>query len=224
MLLWALFPNSISVKNRLCCVIRSEDQTAWNWVILIQHPACQQWSRTAHPWQRYSTQNQLWYHLWCRRQVQRPDAHVGRNLQEARAIKLICTDRDRTGGHCTSAISKRSGPVDKSQLPTGERLRSVTLYEKAFPLSKQCSKSAHDQFLSDLANILPSCVTPLIISDAGFKVPWYKSVEEHKQLVRLYAKRMQIEETFRDLKSPAYGLGLRQSRTSCPKGSILFCW
>lgn len=42
-----------------------------------------------------------------------------------------------------------------------------------------CSKSAHDQFLSDLASILPSSVTPLIISDAGFKVPWYKSVEEH---------------------------------------------
>lgn len=38
-----------------------------------------------------------------------------------------------------------------------------------------------------------------------------------KQLVKLYAKRMEIEETFRDLKSPAYGLGLRQSRTSCPK-------
>lgn len=56
--------------------------------------------------------------------------------------------------------------------------RSVTLYEKAFPLSKQCSKSAHDQFLSDLASILPSCVIPLIISDAGFKVSWYKSVEE----------------------------------------------
>jgi hypothetical protein len=28
---------------------------------------------------------------------------------------------------------------------------------------------------------------------------------------------MQIEETFRDLKSPAYGLGLRHSRTRCPK-------
>ncbi len=50
------------------------------------------------------------------------------------------------------------------------------LYEKAFPTSKQCSKSAHDQFLSDLASILPSDVIPLIISDAGFKVPWYKSV------------------------------------------------
>ncbi|MEI8633119.1 IS4 family transposase [Vibrio sp. PP-XX7] len=195
--------------------------------------------------------------------------------------------------------------------------RSVTLYEKAFPLSEQCSKKAHDQFLADLASILPSNTTPLIVSDAGFKVPWYKSVEKlgwywlsrvrgkvqyadlgaenwkpisslhdmssshsktlgykrltksnpiscqillyksrskgrknqrstrtnchhpspkiysasakepwvlatnlpveirtPKQLVRIYSKRMQIEETFRDLKSPAYGLGLRHSRTS----------
>ncbi|TRQ38603.1 IS4 family transposase, partial [Salmonella enterica subsp. enterica serovar Panama] len=53
--------------------------------------------------------------------------------------------------------------------------RSVTLYEKAFPLSEQCSKKAHDQFLADLASILPSNTTPLIVSDAGFKVPWYKS-------------------------------------------------
>ncbi|EAB1715655.1 putative tnpA transposase of IS10, partial [Escherichia coli 2-222-05_S3_C2] len=49
--------------------------------------------------------------------------------------------------------------------------RSVTLYEKAFPLSEQCSKKAHDQFLADLASILPSNTTPLIVSDAGFKVP-----------------------------------------------------
>ncbi|TRT17076.1 hypothetical protein DNP08_23910, partial [Salmonella enterica subsp. enterica serovar Panama] len=34
-----------------------------------------------------------------------------------------------------------------------------------------------------------------------------------KQLVKIYSKRMQIEEPFRDLKSPAYGLGLRHSRT-----------
>ncbi len=193
----------------------------------------------------------------------------------------------------------------------------LLLYEKAFPLSEQCSKKAHDQFLADLASILPSNTTPLIVSDAGFKVPWYKSVEKlgwywlsrvrgkvqyadlgaenwkpisnlhdmssshsktlgykrltksnpiscqillyksrskgrknqrstrthchhpspkiysasakepwvlatnlpveirtPKQLVNIYSKRMQIEETFRDLKSPAYGLGLRHSRTS----------
>ncbi|WP_026972033.1 IS4 family transposase [Aliagarivorans marinus] len=36
------------------------------------------------------------------------------------------------------------------------------------------------------------------------------------QVVKLYAKRMQIEETFRDLKSPQYGFGLRHSRSRCP--------
>ncbi|ELR64466.1 Mobile element protein [Photobacterium marinum] len=36
-------------------------------------------------------------------------------------------------------------------------------------------------------------------------------------IVRIYEKRMQIEETFRDLKSPQYGFGLRQSRTNDPK-------
>lgn len=55
--------------------------------------------------------------------------------------------------------------------------RSITLYEKSFPISDQCSKAAHDQFLADLASILPSDTTPLIVSDVGFKVPWYKSVE-----------------------------------------------
>src|SRR5699024_11047701 len=32
-------------------------------------------------------------------------------------------------------------------------------------------------FLADLASILPSNTTPLIVRDAGFTVPWYKSVE-----------------------------------------------
>nr|MDN1544500.1 hypothetical protein [Escherichia coli] len=38
-----------------------------------------------------------------------------------------------------------------------------------FPLSEQCSKKAHDQFLADLASILPSNTTPLIVSD----VKWF---------------------------------------------------
>ena len=51
--------------------------------------------------------------------------------------------------------------------------RSVTFYEKAFPLSEYImfKEKAHDQFLvADLASILPS-KTPhrLIVSDAGFK-------------------------------------------------------
>lgn len=57
--------------------------------------------------------------------------------------------------------------------------RSVTLYEKSHPLSEQCSKAAHKRFLADLARILSAHVTPVIVSDAGFKVPWFKEVEAH---------------------------------------------
>ena len=58
------------------------------------------------------------------------------------------------------------------------------------------------------------------IYSASAKEPWILAtnlpveIRTPKQLVNIYSKRMQIEETFRDLKSPAYGLGLRHSRTS----------
>ena len=55
------------------------------------------------------------------------------------------------------------------------------------------------------------------------KEPWLLATNipaeslSSKKLVNLYAKRMQIEESFRDIKSPQYGLGLRHSRTRRPK-------
>jgi len=59
---------------------------------------------------------------------------------------------------------------------------------------------------------------------AGSKEPWLlaTNLPEHvkfnsKQLVTLYARRMQIEETFRDIKSPQYGMGLRHSNSRCIK-------
>ena len=57
----------------------------------------------------------------------------------------------------------------------------------------------------------------------GSKEPWLlatnlpKGVMTPTQIVRLYAKRMQIEESFRDIKSPQYGFGLRHSNSRCPK-------
>lgn len=59
---------------------------------------------------------------------------------------------------------------------------------------------------------------------ADSKEPWLlaTNLPEHikfnsKQLVILYARRMQIEETSRDIKSPQYGLGLRHSSSRCTK-------
>ncbi|MFM2487006.1 transposase [Celerinatantimonas yamalensis] len=55
------------------------------------------------------------------------------------------------------------------------------------------------------------------------KEPWLlvtnvpHSILNQVQLTRLYAKRMQIEESFRDLKSTSYGIALRHNRTRCTK-------
>ncbi|WEF32435.1 transposase [Pseudoduganella chitinolytica] len=38
-----------------------------------------------------------------------------------------------------------------------------------------------------------------------------------KQIVALYSCRMQIEQTFRDLKNPRWGMGIRHSQTRQPK-------
>ncbi|CAK2691645.1 transposase [Vibrio crassostreae] len=55
------------------------------------------------------------------------------------------------------------------------------------------------------------------------KEPWLlatnvpRHILNEVQITNLYAKRMQIEEAFRDLKSTAYGIALRHNRTRCTR-------
>ncbi|WEF32646.1 IS4 family transposase [Pseudoduganella chitinolytica] len=57
----------------------------------------------------------------------------------------------------------------------------------------------------------------------GQSEPWLLSVSpglsklRAKQIVALYSCRMQIEQTFRDLKNPRWGMGIRHSQTRQPK-------
>ncbi|GGA91267.1 iso-IS10R ORF [Neiella marina] len=198
--------------------------------------------------------------------------------------------------------------------------RSVTIYERVFAFAEYNSPVSHNPFIDELASILPANCCPLVVTDAGYRNPWFRAIEakgwfwlgrvrgevgfrpkgdKHwhsnksyyptanakarflgqgelgrkspiyaalhlyksnpkgrndarsskagrhhtaqqsyrrnakepwllatnlppqsmtsKQLVNLYAKRMQIEESFRDIKSPQYGLGLRHSNSRCPK-------
>lgn len=57
--------------------------------------------------------------------------------------------------------------------------RAITIYEEVYPQEKHGSHLAHSIFLSNLAKILPSCVVPIICTDAGFKVPWFKAIESY---------------------------------------------
>lgn len=55
--------------------------------------------------------------------------------------------------------------------------RAITLYESIHPLKKHNSPKTHHRFLHELKTLLPDVCTPIIVTDAGFRGPWFRSVE-----------------------------------------------
>ncbi len=55
--------------------------------------------------------------------------------------------------------------------------RAITIYEEVHPEEKQGNGIIHRQFLENLKQVLPANTTPIICTDAGYKVPWFKDVE-----------------------------------------------
>ena len=200
--------------------------------------------------------------------------------------------------------------------------RAMVIYEEVHPEKKYNNDKVHRSFIRTLMELLPKKCKPIVVTDAGFRVPWYQDVMDHgghflgrvrgkvkyldpetkdwseikalypkatarikyvghtfltninqfscnlyivrgkkrktgrkgsagsncknvkyrimhktpwllatsiphgkgiaKLVKRIYTKRMQIEESFRDLKSHRYGFGLRDAYTKNPeRGSIL---
>ena len=58
------------------------------------------------------------------------------------------------------------------------RGRSITLYEEVYPQRQLNSAAAHKRFLTRLKVFVPEGVCPVLITDAGFKVPWFRQVEK----------------------------------------------
>jgi len=63
----------------------------------------------------------------------------------------------------------------RASLPVGGR--SLTLYEEVHPQKQLGNRVVQQRFLGRLAQLLPASVAPIIIADAGFKVPFYQEVE-----------------------------------------------
>lgn len=55
--------------------------------------------------------------------------------------------------------------------------RTVTLYEEAHPQHHLGAPGVHKAFLARLQRLLPGDVRPIVVTDAGFKVPWFREVE-----------------------------------------------
>lgn len=54
--------------------------------------------------------------------------------------------------------------------------RSVTLYEEVHPLSRASGRGVHKSFLARLGAMLPPDCRPIVITDAGFRSPWFQLV------------------------------------------------
>jgi hypothetical protein len=59
------------------------------------------------------------------------------------------------------------------------RGRAVSLYEEVHPLSRYNSPRTHRRFLRRLREVLPDGCRPIIVSDAGFRGPWFREVESY---------------------------------------------
>lgn len=59
------------------------------------------------------------------------------------------------------------------------RGRAISLYERVFPFKRYNSPGAHREFLRALHSILPEGCRPIIVTDAGFRGPWFRAVEAY---------------------------------------------
>ncbi len=56
--------------------------------------------------------------------------------------------------------------------------RSIVVYEECHPKKKENNHTVHQQFLKNLKATLPPCATPVIVTDAGFRAPWFIAVRQ----------------------------------------------
>lgn len=56
--------------------------------------------------------------------------------------------------------------------------RSMTLYEAVYPQHQIGSAKVERAFLNRLAKLIPSQCTPIVVTDAGYKTPWFRSVTQ----------------------------------------------
>jgi hypothetical protein len=55
--------------------------------------------------------------------------------------------------------------------------RTLTVFEQIYPQSELGSQRAHRQFLRGLKQVLPKHTRPILVTDAGFRCPWFREVE-----------------------------------------------
>ncbi len=55
--------------------------------------------------------------------------------------------------------------------------RSITLYHAVYALDEKEKPKTHEQFMETLKTFVPAGIVPIIVTDAGFKNPWFELVK-----------------------------------------------
>jgi|WetSurMetagenome_2_1015567.scaffolds.fasta_scaffold146072_1 hypothetical protein len=71
----------------------------------------------------------------------------------------------------------RQWAMIQAAVPLGGR--AVVIFSRVFPFKRYNSPGAHREFLSSLKSILPQGCQPTLVTDAGFRGPWFRAVEAH---------------------------------------------
>ena len=56
--------------------------------------------------------------------------------------------------------------------------RAITLYESMYTLKYYNKPRTHQQFLRELKALLPEHCRPIVVTDAGFRGPWFREIEK----------------------------------------------
>lgn len=96
-------------------------------------------------------------------------------LYQALAQRLVGTLREPVIViDWTDLTPDRRWQLLRAGLPIGGRC--LTLYEEVHPLRHFANPRVHRLFLIRLKALLPESAKPIIVTDAGFRAPWFKAV------------------------------------------------
>jgi hypothetical protein len=105
-------------------------------------------------------------HLQCERLL--IYAAVTRHVLGAQTRPVIAVD--------WSDLTTRRWQLLRAALPVGGR--AVTLSDEVHSLQKLGNRQVQRMFLRRLQQVLPAGVRPILVTDAGFRSPWFRTVEE----------------------------------------------
>ena len=114
--------------------------------------------------------------------------------------------------------------------------RSIVIYEECHPKKKENNHATHKAFLNNLKVMLPVSVMPVIVTDAGYRAPWFDYVREigwdfvgrlrNKNLVRLDSTSIwQLSKTLYEgaCETPIYlGHGVLTEAQQVPAHFVLY--